>query len=198
MLLLFILSACKADTKDSDSQVNTIEGVEFTPREDVILSNLVVDAFAYDFHVDREFDVLSLWIEKYEFGELVVDNINEITTMVKGKGTIFFSTPRDITDPEDKDLVFQFSVGDERGGSGMYEVEEDANYLQPGMSGASGGSFLESKKIDGKEMVLGSIVYVNSDSMTTLTDEFHQDMEAHMDELEEYDVAYIVKAQFKQ
>lgn len=47
-------------------------------------------------------------------------------------------------------------------------------------------------------MVLASLCYSSSEAvMQTLSTDFYRDMDSHLHELENYDVVYLVKAEFK-
>lgn len=46
------------------------------------------------------------------------------------------------------------------------------------------------------EMVLGSICYSNGTQIDTLNSDFYQDVDGHINELEKYDVVYLLKADF--
>lgn len=188
--LLFILVACT----NTESQANTITVAELTDREDVILSTIAEQSFVFDFNVDSEFEEVSVWVEKYEFGQLVNEHISEITTMVGESGSIIFTTSK--TADESNGKIFSIGVGDKAGSSSITNADNKAANLTH-MSGVW-GNFSESKTLSEKETVLAGIGYSSSDlGMSTLTADFYDDMEAHMDELEEYDVAYILKVKFK-
>lgn len=188
--LLFILTACT----NTASQSNTITVAELTDREEAILSTMTNRSFVFDFKVDSEYEEVSIWVEKYESGQLVQENISEMTTMVEGSGSIIFTTSR-ITD-ESNEMTFNIGLGDEGGSSSITSVDKKIADLKEMTS--VWGDFSETKTLNEKETVLASIGYSSSEvGISTLTNDFYDDMEAHMDELDAYDVAYVLKAKFK-
>lgn len=188
--LLFILTACT----NTASQSNTITVAELTGREEAILSTMTNRSFVFDFKVDSEYEEVSIWVEKYESGQLVQENISEMTTMVEGSGSIIFTTSR-ITD-ESNEMTFNIGLGDEGGSSSITSVDKKIADLKEMTS--VWGDFSETKTLNEKETVLASIGYSSSEvGISTLTTDFYDDMEAHMDELDVYDVAYVLKAKFK-
>src|SRR5699024_3188990 len=87
VLLVFALVACN----DSNSKSNTISAVELTDRENMILSTTSDQSFVFDFKIGSEYKEISVWIEKYEVGELVDDRLSHITTEVEESGSIMFA-----------------------------------------------------------------------------------------------------------
>ncbi|UOQ48714.1 hypothetical protein MUN88_00690 [Gracilibacillus caseinilyticus] len=62
--------------------------------------------------------------------------------------------------------------------------------------GSVWGSFSEEDVSIEEEVTLASICYSEEGSMASLTNDFYQDADGHLDELADYDIAYIVKARF--
>lgn len=59
------------------------------------------------------------------------------------------------------------------------------------------GNFEGEKTFNEGEVVLGNICYSSDENgMSSLTNDFYDDVEAHMNELEEYEVVYLLKAEF--
>lgn len=190
LTLLVVLAACT----NIASQSNSIAVAKLTDREASILSTMTEQSFVFDFNVDGEYEEVSVWVEKYEFGQLVKDSIGELTTMVEESGSIIFTIPK--TAGESSEKVFNIGVGDEGGSSSMTSVDKEAANLTE-MSSVW-GDFSERKTVNEKETVLAGIAYSSSDSgMSSISTDFYDDMEGNMDELEEYDVAYVLKVKFE-
>lgn len=188
--LLFILAACT----NTESEPNTITVAELTEREEGLLSTMAEQSFVFDFHVDKEYEEVAVWVEKYEFGKLVTEDMSRMTTTVKENGSLIFATSK--TTSENKDVIFNIGISGENGSASIIDMDQEAADLTDMSS--IWGSLSESKNLTDKETVLASIAYSSNDfGMSSLTNDFYDDMEAHIDELEEYDVAYILKAQFK-
>ncbi|RHW38198.1 hypothetical protein D1B33_04735 [Lysinibacillus yapensis] len=190
-LLLFILSACD----DSNSNSNTISVSELTDRENAILSSISDQSFVFDFNVDEEYTEVTVWIEKYEFGNLVEDKVSKLMTQVEGDGdgSIIFTTPK--TNDSQKQLTFNSAISSKGGVSSIRAFDPNSNGLDD-MSSVW-GTFPEEKAIIEGEIVLGSISYSNEGRMNSLTNDFYQDVDSHINELEKYDVVYLFKADFK-
>ncbi|MFJ8235438.1 hypothetical protein ACIQ34_06755 [Ureibacillus sp. NPDC094379] len=188
-LLLFILSAC------DDNNSNTISVAELTDRENAILSSSSVGSFVFDFNIDKEYKEVTVWIEKYESGNLVEDKIGELTTQVEGDGSIIFTTSK--TNYSQKQPTFNIAISSKEGVSFVSSIsafDQNSNSLDD-MSSVMGPFPKENTFIEG-EVVLGSICYSKDGIMNSLTADFYQDVDGHINELEKYDVVYLFKADF--
>lgn len=70
ILLVFLLGACD---NSSTSESNEIAGADLNEREDTILSTTSDNSFVFDYHIEKEYEEVVVWIEKYASGELVDD-----------------------------------------------------------------------------------------------------------------------------
>ena len=186
-LLFLIVSAC-----DDSSNTNTISVAELTDRENAILSSSTDQSFVYDFSTDKEYKEVTVWIEKYESGNLVEGKIGELMTQVEGEGSIIFTTSK--TDPGQKQLTFNIAVGDKEGFSSVSANDGNSIDLDD-MSSVWGSLRGDNTSIEG-EVVLGNICYSNNQIMNSLTAEFYEDVNGHINEIEKYDVVYLLKADF--
>lgn len=187
-LLIFLLSACS----NNDSKSNIISAVELTERENAILSTISDKSFVFDFNIDSEYKKVSVWIEKYEFGEMVHDKISPITTQVEGNGSIIFATSK--VDDNQKQHTFNIGISS-IGSTGSISGLDTSSFDLDGMSSVW-GSFQEVNNSVEGEVVLASICYSTDGHMRSLTTDFYQDVDSHMNELENYDVVYLLKAEF--
>lgn len=185
-LLLFILSAC------DDNNSNTISVAELTDRENAILSSSSAQSFVYDFKIDKEYKEVTVWIEKYESGNLVEDKIGELTTRVVGDGSIISTTSK--TNSSQKQSTFNIAISSKEGVSSISAFDQNSNSLDD-MASVWGNFPGENIFIEG-EVVLGSICYSNDGRMNSLTADFYQNVDGHFNELEKYDVVYLLKADF--
>lgn len=190
MILLFILAACT----DKGSHSNTITVADLSDREDVILSTITDQAFVFDFNVDSEYEEVTVRMEKYEFGQLVEQSRNELTAMVEETGSTVFSASK--TSDESNEKIFYIGVGGKRGS--VSNMKADKEIVDVKNMSSVWGNFSESKTFEeGKEIVLASIGYSSSESgVSSFNNDFYDNMEAHMDELEEFDIALVLKAEF--
>jgi hypothetical protein len=188
-LLILALSACdNSDTK----KINTISTVELTDREYAILSTTSDQSFVFDFKVDNEYEEVTVWIEKYESGKLIGDKLSSLTTKVKKKGSIIFTTNK--TNDNHKELTFNIGVSS-NGSIGSVNGTDSSTDTLDGMTSVSGTFQGETTLMAGKA-VLASISYSKADSMSTLTPDFYNDTDAHLSELEDYDVVYLLRVEF--
>jgi len=190
VLAVFVLSACV----NNDSQANTISTVELTERENAILSITADSSFVFDFNIDSEYKELSVWVEKYAFGKLIDDKVSSISTTVEENGTIVFATSK--ADGRQKQQTF--NIGISGNGSTGSVSGFDANAVDLDKMASVWSDFQEeNKSIEGK-VVLASICYSSDENgMSSLPNDFYKDTEGHMSGLEEYDVVYLLKAEFE-
>lgn len=130
-------------------------------------------------------------MEKYESGKLV-DDLSHITTQIEQNGSIIFTSPENFNEKQKN-----FTIGIENNGStsSINGVDENADGLAE-MSRV--WSNIQGTKTwsEGK-VTLASICYSNDEhGVSELPSEFLNDVAGHMDELKQYDVAYLLKATF--
>ncbi len=189
-LSVFVLSACA----NNESHSNTISSVELTERESAILTITSDMSFVFDFNIDDEYKELSVWVEKYEFGKLVEDKISSILTPVEESGSIIIGTSKWNGSRNQK--TFNIGISANGDTSSISSFDEDIAGLDK-MSSVWGDFQEKNKPIEG-EVLLASICYSSGESgMSSLRNDFYKDAEGHMSELEEYDVVYLLKAEFK-
>ncbi|MGN7387905.1 hypothetical protein [Sporosarcina sp. SAFN-015] len=186
-LLVFVLSACVTNNAKS----NTISAVELTERENAILSTTSDNSFVFDFNVDSEYEEVSVWIEKYELGKLVNNRISSITSQVEENGSVIFATSKAVGR---KQYTFNIGISSNNSIGSTSRIETNSDDLDA-MSSVWGNIQGENNSIEG-EVVLASICYSTDGHMSSLTTDFYQDVDGHMNELEKYDVVYLLKAEF--
>lgn len=182
------LVACSQTATDA----NSLSVSELTEREDAILSIASDKSFVFDFNIDSEYKEASVWIEKYEAGKLVDDRLAHLTTEVEQSGSIIFTLSENTNENNNS---FNIGVGTDENLTSINVSDTDLTGLESMAS--VWGSTSEKVAIDNGEAVLANISYSDDENgMHSLTTEFFEDAAGHMDELEEYDVAYLLKAEF--
>ena len=184
---MITLGAC-----NNDSNSNTISIAELTERENAILSTTSDKSFVFDFNIDSEYEEISVWIEKYELGKLVDDKLSQISTEVEQDGSIIFTTSE--RDHEEKNSI---NIGIGRNGDlvSISGNDKNLNSLENMMS--VWDNIQGKKNLNEGEVVLAAICYSdNENGLSSLTTDFYDDVERHMYELKEYDVAYLLKVEF--
>lgn len=188
-LLTLALSAC---SNNNAADLNTISASELTERESAILSTTSDTSFVFDFNIDNEYEEVAIWIEKYESGNLVDDRLGHITTQTEQNGSIIFTLSKNNNENTN---IFNVGVGADGGTASMNVSDENLNGLENMES--VWGNIPEKKALDNGEVVLANICYSNDENgMQSLTTDFFEDAAGHINELEEYDVAYLLKAEF--
>lgn len=187
MMAIFSLSACNT----FNSNTNTISTVELTDRENAILTTSADQSFVYDFNLDSDYKEVSVWIEKYESGELVNDRISKITSRVEDNGSIIMTSTK-----TDNQIAFNIGVNSDDGVSSIRGFDTNAE----GFANASSvSSDIHEDSISIEEgVVLASHSYSYDEyGMRSLSADFFKNPEDHLHEIEGYDVVYILKAEFQ-
>ena len=189
MLTSFVLSLVACDNSKSNLKINTVSDAKLTEREKVILSSTADKSFVFDFKVDDKYKEVAVWVEKYESGNLVGE-VNRISTEIKNKGTIIFTTSNPIE--ESNQAIFTISINsDGSTGTGWF-----TETITDELSAVWGSNSLGSISVMDK-MVLASICYSNSNKgISTISTDFYSDVDSHINELKNYDVVYLLRSEF--
>ncbi|SES18503.1 hypothetical protein SAMN04487944_12259 [Gracilibacillus ureilyticus] len=186
ILLLVVLSACNTNS-------NTISVAELTDRENTILSTTSDNSIVFDFEIDGEYKELTVWIEKYEAGKLVDDRISKITTQINESGSIIFSTPQSSNTENQKTLNIGIGSNGIIGSTNGYDENSDDLDNMASVI----GNFPEKLSLNQDKLVLAHICYSNDkNGMRSLATEFYEDPAGNINKLKEYDVAYLLIAEF--
>ena len=166
MLTSLVLSLVACDDSNSNLKINTVSDAKLTEREKVILSSTADKSFVFDFKVDDKYKEVAVWVEKYESGNLVGE-VNRISTEIKHKGTIIFTTSHPIE--ESNQAIFTISINsDGSTGTGWF-----TETITDELSAVWGSNSLGSISVMDK-MVLASICYSNSNKeISTISTDFY-------------------------
>lgn len=96
LILISLMSACTNGS--AASQSNTIVEAKLNEREEAILSTTSDQSFIYDFKVDSEHTKADVWIEKYEYGELVEEKYVQMSAEVNEKGSVLVTLAASLED----------------------------------------------------------------------------------------------------
>ncbi|GHI00431.1 hypothetical protein [Neobacillus kokaensis] len=189
-LLTLFLAAC--DNGSPDLKVNTVSKANLTEREEVILSSTAAQSFVFDFNVEDKYKEVAVWVEKYKSGELV-EEMNHISTGIKKRGTIIFTTSN-MSEGSNQVL---FTIGINSDGSTSTGWNPETITKVDDLQAVWGSNPLSDIAIKDK-MVLASICYSGSkNGISSLSTDFYNDVEGHMNELKNYDVVYLLRSEFK-
>ncbi|MGM0835121.1 MAG: hypothetical protein ACQEV7_03120 [Bacillota bacterium] len=188
-MLVFTLGACN---NEAVSKSNTVSVDKLSEKENAILSTTSDKSFVFDFNIDNENKEVRVWIEKYESGVLVEDKISDLTAKVEKTGFIIFTTSK--KEVSQKYHIFNIGISSNDTFSSLSTFDTDSDELEK-MSSTWSSFPDEITEVNG-EVVLASICYSSTGDLPSFTEDFYKDVEAHMNELEEYDVVYLLKTEF--
>lgn len=192
-LLAVPLGACTNNNLNSE---NTVSEVELTEREKAILSTTAEQSFIFDFNIDDTYKAVSVWVEKYEFGERVTNNkVNQISTQIKDEGTIIFTTSKMFNNTHQS--LFNIGVSTKGTNGSTSKLETISEDVSGDYSSMWGSNLAKNTPISG-EMVLATIIHSKSGGgMSTLSSDFYKDVDGHIEEIKDYDVVYLLISKFK-
>jgi hypothetical protein len=193
ILLVFVLGACeeKNTIKSKSKPNNSITVAELTDRETAILSATSEQSFVFDFKLDPTFKNVSVWVEKYESGELVGE-IGKITTEIKEEGYIIFSKSRVLE--ETNQSIFSIGINSDKSNVSGSTQDTSPDKESAGIFGTN--PLLENAQFNIK-MLLAVLCYKKGGyGLSTPSSEFYSDPEGHNDELKNYDIVYLLRSEF--
>jgi len=191
-LSLFALSLGACNDTDIGAE-NTISQAKLTERENGILSATTDNAFVFEFNVDSEYKETNIWVEKYEFGKLVDDQVSALGTAIDSDGLIIFDISK--VNDERNETYFNLSISDNGSMSKIRDLVTISKG-QSNMASLSGSSLEENHPING-EMVLASICYSSGEGgMSSPSSDFYNDVEGNIYEIKDYEVVYLLKSEF--
>ncbi|ALS78761.1 MULTISPECIES: hypothetical protein [Planococcus] len=188
-LSFVFLSACANDVEKS----NSISAVELTEKERAILTTTSDKSFVFDFSINSEYKEVSVWVEKYQSGTLIEEIVGSLSAEAEGNGTIIFATSKLENDGEKQTFNIGISSNGHTGSVSNIEINPEDLVDMASVWGQLEG---EKKSID-DELVLANISYSNDQVISSLSTDFFNDVENHIDELAQYDLVYLLKAEFK-
>lgn len=200
-LLTTVLYGCEESiaSEKSRQKDNTISSVQsFSDRENTILTTAAETAMIFDFQLANQYKEIKVWIEKYQSGKLI-DDESGLSWMdsIKDSGTIVFTAPKSAAD--DKSFTYQIGIGSN--GEFLTTAQADENQTkndQLEIMGMVSGSLDEEKSIpDNEDFLLGYIGFSSDDSgMSSISSELFHKLGNEQEELQDYDIAYLIKARF--
>ncbi|MDI6706090.1 MAG: hypothetical protein QME73_07520 [Bacillota bacterium] len=192
-VLALSLAACSSNVGKNS---NTIYEAQLTDREKMFLSIVNNKYFVFDFNVDENYKWVEIWVDRYEFGEKASVRSKLGTGLAMNEKGMLVITVNDADRMKSNWTITVESGGGTSTGrfAEEYIADEDASF-----SSVSGTRSSKSISIDDYEIVLAGICYKNQNagsSMGFLTDEFFNDPDRNLREIENYDLVYLVKCKF--
>lgn len=188
ILLTFFLMGCNS----SPEPENALFEVELTEREKAILNTTAEYSFVFGFNLDENYGEASVWVEKYEYGDLVDDGISQMTSEVDGSGSIIFA----VSPVDDNQSMFNFGVTSNGTTASIQNTEMISDNGENNMATLMAPHPEENIPVS-DDMVLAGIYYSSDDgSMAPPSSDFYTDMEQHIDELADFEMAYLIRSRF--
>ena len=190
---LFSLTACE---KKDTSKINTISAAQLTEREKLLLVSTSEHYAVFEFNVDKKYNHLAVWIEKYEHGKKVALEAGELSSPIENKGTIILSKVRNGNNTPNNKVVFNLSINS-NGGMGTATFDDQIKDAEVSSMSTWQSNEEENIQISDK-MVLAGFCLAGQDQkgMSSLTKEFFNDYKNKLDEIKDYDVTYLLKYKF--
>ncbi len=147
--------------------------------------------FVFDFNVDNSYKWVKVWVERHEFGGKV--SSSELSAALsENKGIILAGVS------EFEKMKNNWTIVVNNGGatstsksSQEYDTVDSAS-----LSAVCGTNNSKDISINDNEIVLSSICYNKSNSISPLTDEFYNNPDENKNELANYDLVYLLKCKF--
>lgn len=198
IMTLVVLVGCKDQlVKETVSnKENTISNAVLTKKEKEIITTTSDQSFVYDFIIDKKYKSIKVWVEKYEYGKQVQQESNGLTMEVQGKGNLLLSTTK-LIENENK-IMFHIGVHNDGASTVAKFIETIPEDPEQELRSVL-GSALDNKKNQTitSNMVLGSICYKKGDgAIRTLPSDIFSNVEQYNAELEQYDVVFLLRANF--
>lgn len=195
LVMMLVVPSFTACDDTGKTNTNVIADAQLTDKEKILLSVGSNKYFAFDFNVDSKYKWVEVWADRYEHGKKV-SNIGKLATgLSASKGNMIIAAVE-----ENEKGTSEWTLAINAGGS-LSKAETNQEYkVKEDSSIASSMSVNNSKiSIGDKEIVLANVCYrVSGEEATfrSLSGEFYDNPEAHMEEIAEYDVVYLLKCKF--
>ena len=188
-LLLFLLVACSNREAEEN---NTIATANLSEREKTLLhataSNIL---FIYNVSLKSR-GILNVWVEKYEYGELVQEHISSVEAAVSETGQIVVAL---IGVPQTKQTIVRVAVINDTG----YEANEGVITL-PDIGAFGYGTLISSEGTTlNKDMAIGQLIYSGeSNFFKTSQDNVGNNPVAIIKKLKDQPEVYLIRSAFRQ
>ena len=187
MFLLLLLSACgNRETEET----NTIAVADLSEREKTLLHATAGQIlFIYNLSLESG-GVLDVWVEKYEYGELLEESIGRVEAAVSKKEQILVGL---IEVPQSKQMIVRVAIINEAG------YESNGGIITLPDIGAFGYGTLISDEGTSlkKEMAIGQLIYAGeSNFFKTSQENLGNDPAAIIKELKDRPEVYLIRSSF--
>lgn len=189
VVLLIMLGALLIGCVDT----NVVEAVELTAKEELLVSALSEQTAVFEYRLDGEtYNWLSLWAQRYEYGELKETIDLRPACEVSEGGNIVLSIFREVENVSPQMLnVFILQDG---------VISSQFNALPDIADLSAKGRAIQTSQLveipESGDVVLTVIHTPGEDGVCPLSESFLTDYKSHIDEISAYGNAYIVGCTF--
>lgn len=153
-------------------------------------------SFEFDFNVNGKYNGVSLWVEKYEFGEKVDDATNHVTAEIEGNGKIVFTSVETSGGLQGGTKErFSISINSDKSDRKVNSIQGVLPNHEDNYSSSWGSNEAANNPIT-ENMVLASICYSFEDGVTSPSSEFYNDLENNINEIKDIDEVYLLRCEF--
>ena len=185
---LFLLSACGNSEPEEN---NTIAAAELSEREKTLLHATAGNIlFVYNLSLESQ-GVFDVWVEKYEYGELIEEKIGSVEAAVSKKGQILVAL---IEVPQSKQTIVRVAIINDTG----YESNEGMIAL-PDIGAFGYGTLISNEGTTlNKDMAIGQLIYSGeSNFFKTSQESLGNNPVAIIKELKDHSEVYLIRSSFK-
>ncbi len=178
------------------TNTNIISEAKLTDREKTLLSVGSNSYYVFDYKVDNKFKRVEVWIDRYEHGKKVSGGGRISTNLSEADEGMIIAAVRG-----NGNLASEWTLAISSGGS-LSKAESNLQYEVKGdLPFSSIKSANRSRiSIEDKEIILANACYKISQGeeskLFSLSEEFYNNPEAHMEEIAGYDLVYLLKCKF--
>lgn len=189
-IALLLVSACANSVV---ANPDTITNANLTHKESVFLSLGSSQYFAFDYDADNTYKSVDIWIDRYEYGKFVTCSGKLSTQLVPGEKGMLVAMVK-----EKEQGTSEWTTAIITGSSVSTGKSTQTFSLKETSSVNSATSINPSViKIEDKETALAGICYTAGDGMiSSLSEDFFNDPEQHLNDISGIDLVYIVKCRF--
>lgn len=187
--IVFVLSLTACN--NIKTKTNVISETQLTDREKIFLSAGNNQYFVFDFSVDNNYKWVKVWVERYDFGRMNSNSSELTAALFENEGIILAKVSEFERMKNNWTIVVNGVTTSTVESSHEYDAIESAS-----LSRVCGTNNSEDILINDNKIVLSSICYNKNNSISPLTDEFYKNPDENKNELEKYDLVYLLKCKF--
>ncbi|MBK3496946.1 hypothetical protein JFL43_19200 [Viridibacillus sp. YIM B01967] len=185
-----------SETTEKEISKNSIQHLELTGRESSLIQAIAGSSnnpiFLHEFKVEEKWKSLSIWLEKYEYGQLKDKDLARIYVGIKEKGDLVVSFRK--TPGESSDTIVKIAVLDDKGSSST-----ETSIKLPKYDSFAWGEVVTDKVELAQDMILAQMIFPDNDESISIghTD-LYNDPVALVEATTDYPAVYFVRCSFSE